>query len=44
MSSVKSDTDRTKHEAGWGLEASAAVLVPGQTFPPATEYRETVRN
>ena len=44
MSSVENETDRSKHETGWDLEAFAAVLVPGQTSPPATKYRETIRN
>ena len=28
---------------GWDLAPFAAVLAPGQTSPPTTEYKETIR-
>ena len=34
----------TVRQAGtWDLEPFAAVLVPGQTSPQATEYKEAIR-
>ena len=31
-------------ETGWDLGAFAAVFAPGQTFPPTTKYKETIRD
>ena len=38
------DTTEDNSETGWDPGPFAAVLVPGQTSPQATEYKEAIRH
>ena len=37
------DSEARSTDAGWGLVPFTTMLVSGQTSPPATKYKETIR-